>query len=172
MRVPAYDALKLGGRFVVTGWFYANNINMYPKLISRSSTWHDGGWGIECGWGSDKVRAVVGGDNSKYLKMVDEAAALESDWVFVTAIYDGPRVFYYENGAYVAEGEIVPATDNSLPLSFGNQSSGLASSFNGQYDEIRLRGGTLSAARIKADYDMIVNRNFCTYGKMEGGAGK
>ncbi len=166
MSVPAYDALKLGGRFAVTGWFYANNINMYPKLISRSSTWHDGGWGIECGWGSDKVRAVVGGDNSKYLKMVDEAAALESDWVFVTAIYDGPRVFYYENGAYVAEGEIVPATDNSLPLSFGNQSSGLASSFNGQYDEIRLRGGTLSADRIKADYDMIANRDFCTYGKV------
>lgn len=118
------------------------------------------------------MRAVVGGDNSEYLKMVDEAAALESDWVFVTAIYDGPRVTYYENGAYVAEGEIVPATDNSLPLSFGNQSSGLESSFNGQYDEIRLRGGSLSADRIKADYDMIANRDFCTYGKVEGGAGK
>ena len=48
----------------------------------------------------------------------------------------------------------------------------LYSSFNGQYDEIRLRGGTLSADRIKADYDMIANRDFCTYGKVEGGAGK
>ena len=44
---------------------------------------------------------------------------------------------------------------------------------SGQYDEIRLRGGTLSADRIKADYDMIAKRDFCTYGKVEGGgAGK
>ena len=75
---------------------------------------------------------------------------------------DVSQMVAYENGAYVAEGEIVPATDNSLPLSFGTQSSGLASSFVGQYDEIRLRGGTLSADRIKADYDMIANRDFCT----------
>ena len=44
-------------------------------------------------------------------------------------------------------------------------------SLNGQYDEIRLRGGTLSADRIKADYDMIKNRNFLTYGPVESGRG-
>ena len=37
--------------------------------------------------------------------------------------------------------------------------------------EIRLRGGSLSAARIKADYDMIKNRNFLTYGSVENGMG-
>ena len=41
----------------------------------------------------------------------------------------------------------------------------------GQYDEIRLRGGSLSADRIKADYDMIKNRNFLTYGPVESGRG-
>ena len=40
-----------------------------------------------------------------------------------------------------------------------------------QYDEIRLRGGSLSADRIKADYDMIVNRNFLRYGPVENGKG-
>jgi hypothetical protein len=38
-------------------------------------------------------------------------------------------------------------------------------------DIIRLRGGTLSADRIKADYDMIVNRNFLRYGPVENGKG-
>jgi len=33
------------------------------------------------------------------------------------------------------------------------------------------RGGSLSAARIKADYDMIKNRNFLTYGPVENGRG-
>ena len=41
-----------------------------------------------------------------------------------------------------------------------------------QYDEIRLSGGSLSADRIKADYDMIVNRNFLRYGPVENGKGK
>jgi hypothetical protein len=36
---------------------------------------------------------------------------------------------------------------------------------------IRLRGASLSADRIKADYDMIVNRNFLRYGPVENGKG-
>ncbi len=38
-------------------------------------------------------------------------------------------------------------------------------------DLIRLRGGTLPADRIKADYDMIVNHNFLRYGPVENGKG-
>ena len=38
-------------------------------------------------------------------------------------------------------------------------------------DPIRLCGGSLSADRIKADYDMIVNRNFLRYGPVENGKG-
>ena len=40
-----------------------------------------------------------------------------------------------------------------------------------QYDEIRLRGGSLSADRIKADYDMIKNRDFLIYGSVKNGMG-
>ena len=36
-------------------------------------------------------------------------------------------------------------------------------------DLIRLRGGSLSADRIMADYDMIVNRNFLRYGSVKNG---
>ena len=42
-------------------------------------------------------------------------------------------------------------------------------SFNGQYDEIRLRGGSLPADWIKADYDMIANREFLSYGAVRAG---
>ena len=61
---------------------------------------------------------------------------------------------------------IAPPIDNGYPLAFGNKPNGVNPSFYGQYDEIRLRGGTLSADRIKADYDMIANRDFLGYGEV------
>ena len=65
------------------------------------------------------------------------------------------------------DGATVTIAENAKVLFLG----GLSCSLNGQYDEIRLRGGSLSADRIKADYDMIVNRNFLRYGPVENGKG-
>lgn len=58
--------------------------------------------------------------------------------------------------------------ENQLQLASENDWS-----LNGQYDEIRLRGGTLSADWIKADYDMIKNRDFLIYiyGPVKNGMG-
>ena len=61
--------------------------------------------------------------------------------------------------------------DTTSELAFGNNANGSIWSLNGQYDEIRLRGGTLSADWIKADYDMVANRDFCTYGTVKNGMG-
>ena len=66
----------------------------------------------------------------------------------------------------------IAAQDNGAHMGIGGWPYGNGWSLNGQCDEIRLRGGSRSADRIKADYDMIANRGFCTYGKVEGGAGK
>ena len=81
--------------------------------------------------------------------------------------YDNDSVACYTNGVLNKVATIEPATDNGQMLAFGNMPVVVEPpSFNGQYDEIRLRGGSLSADRIKADYDMIANRDFCTYGKV------
>ena len=53
----------------------------------------------------------------------------------------------------------------------GFQGKDASTSLNGQYDEIRLRGGSLSPDRIKADYDMIKNRDFLIYGPVKNGMG-
>ena len=60
---------------------------------------------------------------------------------------------------------------DGLGLAFGCTPAGNENTWCGQYDEIRLRGGTLSADRIKADYDMIKNRNFLIYSAVESGKG-
>ena len=102
-------------------------------------------------------------------------AVLTSKWTNVTIVYANNSAVGYVDGNRVSEGQILPPTDNGLPMTFGSGAYGACGgnqSLCGQYDEIRLRGGSLSADRIKADYDMIANRDFCTYGKVEGGAGK
>ena len=69
----------------------------------------------------------------------------------------------YANGSMISNLVGVVGCGDGIGIGFGNRPNAAASPLNGQYDEIRLRGGTLSADRIKADYDMIANKNFCTY---------
>ena len=56
-------------------------------------------------------------------------------------------------------------------LGIGNNANGSIWSLNGQYDEVRLRGGSFSADRITADYDMIKNRDFLIYGPVKNRMG-
>ena len=173
--VPNYDALSIGDTFAVSGWFYAsrNDLN-WSKLFSRS--WDNGGWGIETRSKTTEKLNFVGGGGGKtnpYPSSVP-VTSLASGWSKLDCVYCGAKVWCYQNGILLTNGVIVAVTDNGYPLAFGNNPHLKTDSdaFVGQYDEIRLRGGTLSADRIKADYDMIANRDFCTYGKVEGGAGK
>ena len=75
----------------------------------------------------------------------------------------------YTNGCLRAVGTIDTVLDNDDYLTFGGGDA--VYSLNGQCDEIRLRGGSLSADRIKADYDMIKNRNFLIYAPVVNGKG-
>ena len=153
--VPSYDALHLGCEFVAGGWYQANQVIGYPKLFYRdSSDWSDGGWGAELRNGSPTSVNIVGGDNSKII-MGAAAPNLIGNWVNYIFAYDGTTALFYTNGVFAASGEIIAPRDNGLPLQIGQ--------LIGQCDEIRLRGGSLSADRIKADYDMIKNRKFLLY---------
>ena len=172
MLVPSYDALGLCDMFVVSGWFrspIAEQLLSNPRFISRKDAYTDlDGWEIEMSK-TDPVHARGASKDSVYF-MPSKSV---KNWIFVTVCYNGETASCYTNGVHASamtgahmSSVISPATDNGKPLEFGKVG------FIGQYDEIRLRGGILSADRIKADYDMIANRDFCTYGKVEGGAGK
>ena len=105
---------------------------------------------------------VIGGSNSLILRAV--IPDIKASWCSLSFLYDDGMVSCFTNGAFCATAEIVAAEDNGSPLGFGGWPTGReGGSFNGQYDEIRLRGGSLSADRIKADYDMIVNREFISF---------
>jgi hypothetical protein len=172
MTVPSYDALQLGGVFTVSGWFWENGKQKAPRLISRKLIAN-----AESGW---EFLRCLENDYQMYCRgtgsvgFFADTVPVASGWYLATLVYVEDSLSVYTNGVLSVIGTILPATDNGVELAIGSASNGMSynsGSFNGQYDEIRLRGGSLSADRIKADYDMIVNRNFLRYGPVESGKG-
>ena len=169
LSVPSYDALALGASFVASGWFNGHAVPGCPRPLSRKAVYtSSNGW--ETQFDTDKADYGGARGGSSTIVKADIPSA-ENGWVYIAYAFAGNQVSIYTNGALSASGEITPATDNGLPLSFGNNSDGSEKSWHGQYDEIRLIGGTLSPTRVKADYDMIANRNFCTYSAVTNGPG-
>ena len=166
---PSYDALALGSTFVVSGWFRADRVVNFPRMISRKLESSDAyGWEIHPRQNSCTNISVRGSAGSSLVCTVPD---MKERWVNISAVYAGTVFSCYTNGVLSLTGESYPANDNGVGLAFGCNPPGNAYTWCGQYDEIRLQGGSLSADRIKADYDMIKNRNFLTYGPVESGRG-
>ena len=177
LHVPASRRFSLGGNFCAEGWFRVENQiqlaseNDYddPRLISLKPVHYDQETGFEMQFenGADhfyvKARAKSGG-------RVICPTALKT-WVKLLAELSGTNLNLYANGVFLTNRVIKAVCDDDAnAMGFGGSASGIWS-LNGQYDEIRLRGGSLSADRIKADYDMVANRDFCTYGTVKNGMG-
>jgi hypothetical protein len=170
LHVPSYDALQLGSRFIASIWLNGDEVDTgyYPRPISRKVHWKDNnGWEFQINPESTFMKIHGSSDIEISVDIPD----MINNWMEVTLVYDNSKVSCFTNGVFAKEGTIVAVKDNGQPLSFGCDSDGDDNTFCGQYDEIRLRGGSLSADRIKADYDMIVNRNFLRYGPVENGKG-
>lgn len=177
LHVPASRRFSLGGNFCAEGWFRVENQiqltseNDYddPRLISLKPVHYDQETGFEMQFenGADhfyvKARAKSGG-------RVICPTALKT-WVKLLADFSGTNLNLYANGVFLTNRVIKAVCDDDAnTMGFGGSASGIWS-LNGQYDEIRLRGGTLSADWIKADYDMIKNRDFLIYGPVKNGMG-
>ena len=174
LRVRNYDDCHLGDTFVVSGWFHADvEEQRSPKLFYRS-------WGNGGGWGCDfhvvtvsRISILGGGGNASLSGFISGAYLHSSPaaaWTWICVAYHGTSASLYQDGVLVTNGTIVAATDNGAALGIGSVTGGVGSNshaFVGQYDEVRLRGGTLSADRVRADYDMVANPGFVTCSAVE-----
>ena len=144
--------------------------NDHRTIPMNANGWMGGGWGAQFSKDSTCSAYVIGGSTNKILRF--ESPDLRNGWVWLAFAYQGTNASCYTNGVLSSTGEIDTPNDNGSPLGIGGWPNGIEGDpFNGQYDEIRLRGGTLSADRIKADYDMIKNRNFLIYASVANGKG-
>ena len=179
LRVPASSLYSFGGEFIVGGWFrveklidmgnWVNNLDD-PRLVSLKPDYYSQRTGFELQFENGAERFCCRAQTNSCVITTTPSAL--KNWVNLVATFKNTNVLMYANGVLVTNGVIKAVVDDTTSeLAFGNNANGSIWSLNGQYDEIRLRGGSLSADRIKADYDMVANRDFCTYGPVKNGMG-
>ena len=162
LSIPNYNTLGLGGTFTISGWFLANSVSGYPRLFSRKREYAaNDGWEIEMS-NSSKVKASArgAGGTSVTVNMPD----ITANWLHLALVYNGTTLSCYTNGALSVSGTIGTATDNGYPLSFGCDSDGSESAFNGQYDEIRLVDGVATPIWVATEYAVAANPGALSYG--------
>ena len=168
MLIPSYDGLGLVDCFVASIWINGTVPRNYPRIFSRKNANEDEG-GFELAINDEGTCDIRGGSSA----CTDRFALppYSNDWVQIVLTMSGDVVNCYTNGTLsgTSSGVITASGDNGLCLGIGSKPNGNSVGYLGQYDEIRLRGGTLSADRIKADYDMIKNRDFLIYGPVKNG---
>ncbi len=156
LSVPSYTGV--GDTFTISGWFKANGVSAYPRLISRKESYNsNNGFEWELSNGSNAQAGVRGASDKACSVTFDD---ITKNWVHMTFVFKGTNVTGYVNGANPVSGEIAAVSDTDKPLSFGNNSNGSEGSFNGMYDEIRLRKGALSATRVAAEYATMTDAGF------------
>ena len=174
MVVPSASVFCFSGCFVASGWFRGNSKGEEddPRLITKKNSNVINPWsgpsGFDINYENSFNNLLIRGSGDVGFN-VSVPSALDN-WVFLVSVFNNANISVYANGVLVCNEEIGPVVDNDEYISFGGRDAPFWS-LNGQYDEIRLRGGSLSADRVKADYDMIVNRNFLRYGPVENGKG-
>lgn len=163
MLIPSYDALSLGANFTVSGWFNMDSVKNYPRLFSRKPK-NDtlDGWEIE--FNTKINRLAVRG--ASFDSFAIDVATTSNEWFCVTTVFSGNIASLYVNGVCYTNGLIAAPVDNGYPLTISLMPSGISGTINGKYDELRLMGGSLSAARIKADYDMVMSKNYLKFGEV------
>ena len=156
MSIPSYDSYALGGEFTISGWFHADDINGGENIFARRKHYGDpGGFHIVL---KNSKQADARGDTAR--SIVVTWPDITEKWVYLAFVYKGDSLAAYVNGACQKSGTIGAASDNGQQLSIGNNSVGNAVKFNGQYDEVRLSKGAMSASRVAADYATMFKASF------------
>ena len=157
------DLLDLGDNFTVSAWikYPKDQAPGWDRIISRKNAYNSSdGWEITTASGNPSDIDVRGGSQTSGGAGFFSSPVNDGNWHYVTAVYDDASVSLYENGVYRLSVDIGKASNNDYDLSFGNNASKNEVPFKGWLDEIRLGAGSLSADRIKADYETVANENF------------
>lgn len=158
LSVANYDSLGVGNAFTISGWFKATTISGYPRLWSRKTAYNSSnGWEIE---NANGVATKFSARGASSTAITLTTPTYQNTWLHIALVYNDKTLTAYANGEQCGSGTIAAATDNELPLSFGNNSNGSERSFPGLYDEIRLSKGAKSADRVAAEYATMFDASF------------
>lgn len=162
LSIPSYDSLGLGDTFTASGFFRIAGAGGWYRLFSRRYTGTAGGWGQEVLWSDPETVYVYGASGETPTAAISGIAA---GYKYLTFVYSGSSCKVYSDGVLVDTLAITSASDNGCPLSIGCTASGDDWSLYGDYDEVRLSKGELSAERIAADFATATSSAFLSCGE-------
>lgn len=161
LSIPSYT---LGDTFTFSGWFKIKHLYSWHRIVTRKlNAGDEGGWHVEWNAGeNDSVNVLGSGSGCVTAK----TGQFVNEWMALTFAFSGTTLCVYTNGALSASGTVGAVSDNGNILAVGNNINGTEPSFEGYYDEIRLGAGALSAERIAADYAIVHDASFVTFGSV------
>lgn len=172
LTVPSYTAYNTTpAQFTFSGWFYVKKPNgcaKNPRFVSRKSKYDNkDGWEIQLALDSDGK--TLGPRGASGTKGEAKAEDFKNTWRYLVCVYDGSTVYVYQDNRSYGGKAIAAATDNGKVLHIGNigvsAKNGVGKvdendSLSGNYDEIRLFSGVMSADHVLADYLTSSMANF------------
>lgn len=148
--IPSYSGV--GGAFTISAFVKATAKNGYHRLFSRKDSYTEaGGFEVENNNGDLTKYTVRGTNNDKSGTITVQNGAIDA-WTHFMLAFNGNAVIPYVDGVKGSSIAINAATDNSKPLSIGNNSNGSESSLVGDIDEVRLNRSAVSDDYAKAEY--------------------
>ena len=152
--------LDCGDSLTFSGWFKATETfaNYSMRYVSRKNAYGDTN-----GWEAEALYSTIPDNSAKMIaaRGADSAGGhqtsvpdIRESWVHLAIVYDGTELVFYVNG--LKKGPIAmsgtTATDNDLPLAFGNNAAGNEANWVGFMDELRLSADARSADYAVAEY--------------------
>ena len=155
-----------GNKLSLSGWVKANpwSGNQYYRIISTKNS-HPDGYGFELTVQGTSVKYnMIGHGNNQHTATTSYDCT--SDFVYLTAVFDGSSARMYANGTEVGNWSdaVLNSTTNILRI---GATANAVNRWNGQLDEIRLRWGASSADWAAADYATQHAADFAVLGAAE-----
>ena len=175
-RLPNFSHLNVAGTLTLSGWYRMTETipsNSSPMLFMAKTTWNSttDGWYVCLQWtsNSNTTKTKLGMNGAGSDASVATVNSL-SDWVHVTAVFNGAVGKAYSNGALTGTatfkgtatltGVAKNMTVAKIPYMFGGNYAGYS-------DEVRLRHGVNDADWVKAEYDTVSSDAFLSYSQAE-----
>ncbi len=164
--------MGLGDNFTASVWFkyIAGQRPGDDRIFSFKSggEWNANGWEILLNRDNEYIIEIRGDEGYTFKQRVFPDGANTGDWYHLVTVFDGTDMSVYVNGV-LSNGEVIgsdtaikaASQSTTRPLTIGcNVSKHNYNTFKGTLDEIRLAPGSISAARVKADYETVANSDF------------
>ena len=161
------DVIELGGldipnnELTISAWIFPNNLTLPDaRIVSKANgTLLDNHWWMLSTMNHTDLRFRLKTDGFSEVYEPPNNVLSDGSWQFVSAIWNGNRMYIYHNASSVGAGQNKSGnidTDPSINAAIGNQPSPTIygeRSFDGIIDEVRIQKVARSSGWLQTEYD-------------------